>query len=418
MNDQPVISLFLDTRRAKKKSGKYPVKLRVFTSAPRIQKLYNTKFEFTEKEFESIYLSKKPRTEHKEIRLQLQAIEHKAIDTAKELKPFTFEQFEKRLFRKASDGENIFYQYLQTIEHLKKQGQIGTANTYELSLKSIKEYCKHLKGKTPKDLSFYEVTPKWLQGYEKFMIDIKGRSITTVAIYLRALRALFNKTIHEGEIPSEIYPFGKRKYQVPAVKRVKKALNKAELKMLFEAQPQTPEQTKAKDFWFFSYACYGMNIKDIALLKNKNIQGDKIVYYRAKTIRTSKANLEPIIVHLNDFTKYIIEKYRTGNNAPESLVFDIVNENEDLQVQHNKSKNFTRFINQNLKKLAEKNGITGEISTYWARHSFATNAIRNGVSIELVSTMLDHSDVKVTKGYFAGYEEETLKELMGKLMDF
>ncbi|MCX7648934.1 MAG: phage integrase SAM-like domain-containing protein, partial [Flavobacteriales bacterium] len=188
MDNQPFISLFLDTRRVKK-SGKYPVKLRVFTSNPRIQKLYNTRFEFTKKEFESIYESNRPRTEHKKIRLQLQAIELKAIDAAKELKPFTFERFEKRLFRKTSEGENIFYQYQQAIDLLLKQGQIGTANNYELSLKSIKEYCTKTKGKTPSFLSFYEVTPKWLQGYENFMIEVKGRRITTVAIYLRVLRA-------------------------------------------------------------------------------------------------------------------------------------------------------------------------------------------------------------------------------------
>jgi integrase/recombinase XerD len=417
MENPPFVSLFLDTRRIKK-NQKYPVKLRVFTKNPRKQKLYSLNFEFTEKEFETIYLSQKPRSEHKEIRRQLQAIENKATDIAKEIKPFNFEQFEKKLFRKIGEGENVFYHYENAIDTLLKQGQIGTASNYKLSLKSIIDFCIHLKGKAPISLPFYEITPKWLQDYEYYMIENKRRSYTTVSMYIRVLRTLFNKAISEREISAEIYPFGNRLYKIPAVKNVKKTLDKSELKKLFEAEPQTPEQAKAKDFWFFSYISNGMNVKDISLLKFKNIQGDKIIYFRAKTIRTSKSNMKPIVVYLNDFSLKVIEKYSCENKSPENYVFDVINENDSIQTQHNKIKNFTRFINQNLKKLAKNNEITGEISTYWARHSFATNAIRSGASIELVSEALNHSNLKVTQGYFSGFEDETKRELMNSLMNF
>ncbi|MCA6438155.1 MAG: tyrosine-type recombinase/integrase, partial [Bacteroidetes bacterium] len=80
--------------------------------------------------------------------------------------------------------------------------------------------------------------------------------------------------------------------------------------------------------------------------------------------------------------------------------------------------NFTKFINQNLKKLALNNGITSEISTYWARHSFATNAIRSGASMEFVSEALSHSNLKITQGYFSGFEDKDKKELMETLMKF
>lgn len=418
MEIQYFISLVLDKRRIKG-NGKFPVKLRMFTPTPRTQKLYPTIFEFTEKEFKSIWETTKPREEHKEIRRQLQLIENNAIDKAKELSPFTFEEFEKKLFRKQGEGENVFYHYSVLIEDLKKQGQIGTANTYELSLKSIKEYLIYLNGKEPVKLLFINITSKWLNGYESFMTTgEKKRSLTTVSMYLRVLRTVFNKAIQEKEIDAEIYPFGKRKYQIPAVRKVKKSLDKENLKVLFNAPPQTIEQEKAKDFWFFSYACNGMNIKDMALLKYKDLNENRITYFRAKTIKTAKADLKPIVIYLNDYALQIIEKYGNKNQQPNQLIFDIINEVQNIEEQQRKIKNFTKFINQNLKKLAEKNNITGEISTYWARHSFATNAIRNGASMEFVSEALNHSNLKVTQGYFSGFEDNAKKEFMQNLMNF
>jgi len=153
MENTYFISLVLDTRRALK-NGKYPVKLRVYTPQPKKQKLYSTVFEYSIKDFQSIWETVKPRIEHKEAKREMQAVESKATETAKELKPFTFEQFEKKLYRKAGEGENVFYQYELAIKSLIENEQLGTANTYELSLKSIKQYASYLKGKEVTRLLF------------------------------------------------------------------------------------------------------------------------------------------------------------------------------------------------------------------------------------------------------------------------
>lgn len=81
-------------------------------------------------------------------------------------------------------------------------------------------------------------------------------------------------------------------------------------------------------------------------------------------------------------------------------------------------KNFTRSVNQNLKVLAANNGITEEISSYWARHSFATNLIRSGGSMELVGELFGHSDKKTTQNYFAGFEDKEKRDIISKIMDF
>jgi site-specific recombinase XerD len=83
-----------------------------------------------------------------------------------------------------------------------------------------------------------------------------------------------------------------------------------------------------------------------------------------------------------------------------------------------KSNNFTRLLNQHLKKLAKANGLPEEISVYWARHSFATNAIRSGASLEQISQALNHHDLATTKGYFAGFEDDAMRKLTENLMNF
>ena len=115
---------------------------------------------------------------------------------------------------------------------------------------------------------------------------------------------------------------------------------------------------------------------------------------------------------------WFIDKYGNPIKDSKQLIFPILNDEQTEAKKFSTIKNFTRFINQNLKKLAKANNITSEISTYWARHSFATNAIRSGLSMEFVGEALSHSNIKTTQGYFAGFEEENKKELMEKLMEF
>lgn len=411
------ISIYLDTRRSKK-NGKFPVKLTVYDANNQKQKRYPTIFDFTESEFDSIWLTSKPRNEYKPTRKKIQAVLDRAEEIAAELNPFTFQQFEKKLFRKKNDGLNINYHYDQMIFELVKRGRIGNASNYQLSRKSFNDFAANHYDQDFIKLTFMDITKDWLNDYEQYMID-KGRSLTTVSMYVRALRAIFNRAIDENEIKKEAYyPFGKKRYTIPSTKNVKKALNKEQLKTLYNAMPTTPEQEKAKDFWFFSFACNGMNIKDIALLRYKDIKNNEFEFYRAKTLNTSKAELKPITIYVTDFINTIIEKYGNDSSEKTNYVFDILTDGLTPYQQQAKIKNFTRLINQHLKKLCIANDLPAEISTYWARHSFATHAIRNGASMEFVQETLGHSDMKTTQNYFAGFDKETKKEFANTIMNF
>jgi len=430
MEPEYFISIYLDQRRPKA-NGKFPVKIRVFTKNPRKQKFYPTKFNLTKEEFENTWKTSKPKNELKQLRMEMQAAESLAIETAKKINPFNFEIFEKKLFRSTGDSQNVFYHYDLYIKKLKENNQLGTVSSYQLSAKSLKRYVLFSKGKLPsekkeadlasaniKTLNFKEITPEWLNKYENFTVKTLEMSRTTAGIYLRPLKAIFNEAIAAKDIGEEFYPFGKRKYQIPSSNAVKKALTKSQLKILMDAEAKTPQQSKARDFWFFIYTGNGINVKDLASLRYENIQDGKIVFFRAKTTNTKKTNLKPIVIHLTDFAKSIIDKYGNPNKAPKQLIFSIINDQQTEQKKFDSIKNFTRFINQNIKKLATDNGLPEEISTYWARHSFATALIRSGQSIEFVSEALNHSNIKITQGYFAGFEDDTKKDIMEKLMDF
>ena len=153
-------------------------------------------------------------------------------------------------------------------------------------------------------------------------------------------------------------------------------------------------------------------------MRYENIKDGKLTFIRAKTKTAMKSNQKPIIVFLNDFTNGILKKHSNPFENPKSLIFPIVSDLDSEIVKFNKIKNFTRFVNQNLKVLAANNGISDEISSYWARHSFATSLIRSGKSIELVSEAIGHSNQKTTQNYFAGFDDETKRNISNDLMDF
>jgi site-specific recombinase XerD len=410
------ISIVLDKRRVKE-NGKYPVKLRVFSKVFKKDKRYLLDIDLTSDEFETIWINsenKNLRGRNNEIRLKLQAIENRANNEAVEMNVFDFNKFEIKLFRKSSDKNNVQYHFNLIIQNNLKNNKIGTAESYKYTLKSLAEYCNKKKKGAIEKLSFNEITVFWLKDYEKFMVS-KGKSYTTVGIYTRTLRVVFNMAIAENDISEDIYPFGKNGYKIPRTKKVKKALNSKQLKTLFDAEATNDNEQKAKDFFFFSYTSNGMNFKDIALLKYSDIKEDRFSYYRAKTFDKTAEKTE-ITIYLTDFTNGIISKY--GNKNKSGFVFNIINSNDDSIIQYKKIKNFTRYVNDHIKRIAKANDLPQSLSSYWARHSFATNSLRKGVSMEFISEALNHSDLKVTKNYFAGFEDDAKKEFANSLLDF
>ena len=415
------LSIVIDKRRSKKiKSRKplYPVRLRVFDSVLKKDKRYPLNIDLSEEDYNKICYPKENErlpSNLKEIKITLNKYESDAERVLRELEVFTFESFERKYFRDKNRVQNIIDHYNEKISRLKSAGKIGTADSYTCSLNSIKKFVES-RSKKIEALRFVEINKEWLENYELFMLK-EGKSKTTIGIYLRPLSHLFNSAIELKDISRDYYPFGKNKYVIPKGGSIKKALNQSQLSALFHSEPQIPQQEKAKDFWFLSYALNGMNIHDIAILKFKNLHSDRIEFIREKTKDTNRGS-RMITTFLNDYSNQIIKKYQRKNGMEEDYVFNVLEKEMTPEQIKTSVKNFTRFINQHIKILAEQNNLPGEISTYWARHTFATMSVNKGASLEFMREALGHTDLKTTQTYFAGFTDETKKQFANSLFDF
>jgi len=395
-----------DTRRAKS-GDKYPVKLRAIYN--RVVKYYPTKYNLSKDDYAKLY-EVKPDKKSKDIRDDLFKLLSKANDIIDKLPIFNFKIFANRLFRISASKDDLIHAYNNYIGVLRLAGRISTAISYECSLKSLQKF---------KDsLQFEDITIEFLRDYEKWMIK-EGNSLTTVGIYLRSLRSVYNESISDETISKESYPFGKRKYQIPTSRNTKKALLLSDIKKIYDYKPPSGSNIEmARDFWLFSYLCNGINIKDIAKLKYKNIDGDYLTFLRAKTERATRSNPKPISIYLNDRAKQIIQSWGNKKKNDDHYIFPILEkgctpEREMVLVQQ-----FIKTVNKWMNHISKMVGIDKVVTTYTARHSFSTVMKRSGASIEYISEALGHSNVRTTESYLDSFENESKKVFAASLIAF
>jgi integrase/recombinase XerD len=403
-------AIILD-KRFLRKDNTYAVKLRV--TYFREQKYYPLNISLTDADWEKVH-SSKPRKKHKEYLLYFSEIENKALEIIKDMTVFSFPAFEKKFNQKPKHEVDTISLFESYIEQLKKENRIGTADSYTWALTSIKKFTatRHRK-----KLHFAEVTPELLSEYEQWMIEL-GNSPTTIGIYLRSLRTIINNAIASGLLDKESYPFGKRKYQTPSGRNIKKALKTSDISKIISFQTTSRFQERARDLWLFSYLCNGANMKDIARLKYKNIDGDKIHFIRSKTERSTKQELKPISVFLLPESMAIIEKWGNKNHDPENYIFGIIDDSDTPEKVHARVKQTVRRINEHMKKIGTILGFDIKLTTYSARHSYATVLKRSGAPIEFISESLGHKDLKTTENYLDSFEDEMKESFQKQLLNF
>jgi integrase len=256
-------------------------------------------------------------------------------------------------------------------------------------------------------LTFAEVTPSFLKKYENWMLK-NGKSISTVGIYLRSLRAIYNLQ----NIDQSVYPFGngKNKYSIPTSKNTKKALTVEEIATIYnyDAEPNTNKEM-ARDYWLFLYLCNGMNVKDLCLLRWKDIDGNMLSYKRSKTERSQKESKQ-ISVALKSQSLDIIKKWGQPSIDKNAFIFPHLNKKMDAIHKRATYQQLTKIINKHMKQIASEVGINKNVTTYYARHSFATVLKRSGAKIEMISELLGHSSVHVTESYLDGFENEQIQK--------
>ncbi len=393
---QAEVSIYLDKNRPKK-NGLCSLKIKVTYNRKR--KYFATGTDLTPESFEQIFYGKRKTAEQKAIKTRIEYFEKKANDVIDILNVFSFDAFENEFLDERNTADSVSFAFDKYIANLKLENRIGTAVSYNCAKNSIANF--------KKNLTFADVTPTFLKKYENWMLK-NGNSVTTVGIYLRSLRAIYNLQ----NIDRSVYPFGKEKnkYSIPTSKNTKKALTVDEISSIYnyEAQPQSNREM-AKDYWLFLYLCNGMNVKDFCLLKWRDIENDMLTYKRAKTERSQKESRR-ISVALKPETMAIIKKWGQPSINKEAYIFPHLNNNMNAEQKRAAYQQLTKVINKYMKQIVADLGIDKNVTTYFARHSFATVLKRSGAKIEMISELLGHSNVSVTESYLDSFENEQIQK--------
>ncbi len=281
----------------------------------------------------------------------------------------------------------------------------GTRSVYRQTLNRLRAFCPDLAS-----LKFEEINFDWLTRFDRFLAET-APSRNARNIHFRNIRAVFNAAI-DDEIIS-CYPF--RKFKIRPVKTRKRSLPINELRQLFE-YPVEEYAVIYRDMFKLIFMLCGINAVDLFNLKDLTHDG-RIEYSRAKTHRLYSIKVEPEALE-------IINRYR-GKSGLLSIA--------DRWTDH---RNFLHQINKALQRIgAEKNqggrlpggdpkknlepvkGLWPELSTYWARHSWATVAASLDIPKETIAAALGHGGDTVTDIYI-DFDQRKVDEANRRVIDW
>ena len=288
------------------------------------------------------------------------------------------------------------------VEQLRDQGRYRYAGMYDVSFNSFVKYAGSL------DIPFNDIDVTWLKKYEVWMLK-QGLAVNTIGTRIRHLRAVFNMAIEHHIIDKECYPFQAYKLSKVCQSTPKRALTKADILRVIEYKGNTDMERLAIALFSFSYFTAGINFIDMAMLKHENIVDGKLYYTRAKTKKQ-------IVIPLQEKAMEIISNYSASPASGSAYVFPIFSELHKTEVQKaNRLHKILAKINKALKHIGEELGLHIKLTTYVARHSFATVLKRAGVSTSIISESLGHSSEKITQTYLDSFENSQIEEAFSHL---
>lgn len=280
-----------------------------------------------------------------------------------------------RLRNKDTFTDFIKYTELR-IKDLMNQGREGYADSYKIMIGHIKKY-------THKDsFSFKEITVDFLDRFSLFL-SLNGAGVNTQRIYLNDIRAIFNHAL-DRDIISLVSPF--RKFKVKQEINKKKPVTLSELKKL-RIGPYHQAQQRCVDLFFLSFYFMGMNLWDLLRLTRKNLRGGYIIY------RRSKINIKQTIdlkIKILPAAMQIIEKYKGRR-----YLLYILDENDSYHYY----KSVLKETNRRLRIAGSHSGITTNLTIGLARNTWATIAIKNGISKSDIDFCLAHNLTSMTDQY-------------------
>ena len=298
----------------------------------------------------------------------------------------------------SKSSSNYFLSYMQTqIDSLKAMNRFGTAANYERTMRSFSEF---MKGK---DVSFRFFNESLVERYNSYLVH-KKLSRNSVSFYMRVLRAVYNKAVRQ-RLTKQNNPF--ENVYTGIDKTRKRSVGEFVISKLYKMKlPHDSSLELARDVFIFSFLTRGMSFVDIAFLKKNSIQDGKIYYNRHKTGQLMCIKIVPSI-------ERIINRYI---DKTDSFVFPFI-ETDDVVMSYKQYRLAINRYNKSLYKLSEMLDAGVHITSYVARHSWATTARKHNVPVSIISAGLGHTTETTTQIYLATIENTLVDNANDLIID-
>ena len=287
------------------------------------------------------------------------------------------------------------------IAELTTSKKFGNASVYRQAIDFIDRYTNS------KDYTFDQINYNLIKHLESQHLAVrkgednsKKNSLNSLSFYFRTIRAVYNRAIKEGIAKRDLYPFNN--YSIKQTKTAKRAIHKSDIDTIRDIELEKDSNIwHARNYFMFSFYNIGMNFIDIAYLKINNIIDGRIQYTRAKTGKSYSIKISQPVQQ--------ILSYYTKGKKPNDFVFNIINgttPEEQLLSFKNVRRSYTKW----LKKLATRCGIESNLTSYVARHSWATIAKDLNIPISVISEGMGHEDIKTTQIYLDSFDDDVIDQ--------
>ena len=392
------VKFYLDKRR-QKKDGTYPIKLNVFHNK---QIMIATQLSASEKEWNGNEYSVRAQN-YKPRNIVARGIINKAetviftLEQQEKLKSTTDKALKKLIEDAISskvENQKTFLYYLD--EFVSKKTNQGTKSIYTTTRNKIEEYDSHC--------TFESMDKSWLENFEAWMA--KTMKVNAYAIHLRNIRSVFNYAIDEEY--TTLYPF--RRFSIKKEETRKRSLTAEQLRLLRD-YPCEEYQIRYRDMFMLMFYLIGVNAADLFNAKRSALVNGRFEYKRAKTGKLYSIKVEPE-------AQDIIEKYK-GKDYLLNIMDEYGNYKDFLHRMGIGLKQIGETERKGLGGKKSRNPLFPDLSSYWARHTWATVAAELDVPKEVIAHALGHSWANsTTTDIYIRFDMKKVDEANRKVIDF
>ena len=292
----------------------------------------------------------------------------------------------------------------QVVDGLQMEGSFGTAHVYKSSLNAIISYYGN------GNFTFHEITPEWLKGFE-IHLRSRGCSWNTVSTYLRTFRAVYNRAVDSHFAPYVPHLF-RTVYTGTRADR-KRSLGMEDMKKVFtkmQTSAVSPNMQRVRELFVLMFLLRGLPFVDLAYLRKSDLHDNVITYRRRKTGR-------PLAVTLTPEAMEILKKYMSRDSSSPYL-FPILSNREGTKEAYREYQLALRNFNRQLMLLGEILGLGDRLSSYTARHTWATTAYYCEIHPGIISEAMGHSSITVTETYLKPFRNKKIDDANQQVVNF